>query len=105
MIFFDYLMSKVKNTERYMIFVYLLNISGEDVNVRAIVSSLQETTRVNSKSKHVLPTRMLKKTKQIKHVCMFIFLKTSRFQKTEFLLDEIPFFSLIFRQGHIEEKL
>ena len=43
-------------------------ILGDDVNVRAVVSSLQEKTRFNSKSKHVLPTRMLKKTKQIKHV-------------------------------------
>jgi hypothetical protein len=43
-------------------------ILGDDVNVRAVVSSLQEKTRLHSKSKHILPTRMLKKTKQIKHV-------------------------------------
>ncbi|CAF2140320.1 unnamed protein product [Rotaria magnacalcarata] len=42
--------------------------SRDDVNVRAVVSSLQEKTRFNSKSKHALPTRMLKKTKQIKHL-------------------------------------
>ncbi|CAF1189299.1 unnamed protein product, partial [Adineta ricciae] len=41
---------------------------GDDVNVRAIVSSLQEKTRLKSRGKHVLPTRMLKKTKQIKHL-------------------------------------
>jgi hypothetical protein len=49
-------------------FLRLSHDQGDDVNVRAIVSSLQEKTRINSKSKHVLPTRMLKKTKQIKHV-------------------------------------
>jgi hypothetical protein len=43
-------------------------ILGDDVNVRAVVSSLQEKTRLHSRSKHVLPTRMMKKTKQIKHV-------------------------------------
>jgi hypothetical protein len=42
---------------------------GDDVNVQAIVSSLQEKTRLKSKSKRLLPTRMLRKTNQIKHVC------------------------------------
>ncbi|UJR22353.1 hypothetical protein I4U23_025415 [Adineta vaga] len=41
---------------------------GDDVNVRAVVSSLQEKTRFKSRGKRVLPTRMLKKTKQIKHL-------------------------------------
>ncbi|CAF4534865.1 unnamed protein product, partial [Rotaria sp. Silwood2] len=49
-------------------FLRLSHDQGEDVNVRAIISSLQEKTRLNSKSKHVLPTRMLKKTKHIKHL-------------------------------------
>ncbi|CAF1316968.1 unnamed protein product [Adineta steineri] len=49
-------------------FLRLSHDQGEDVNVRAIVSALQEKTRLNSKSKHVLPTRMMKKTKQIKHL-------------------------------------
>ena len=45
-----------------------LSRSGDDVNVRAVVSNLQEKTRLHSKSRHLLPTRMMKKTKQIKHV-------------------------------------
>ncbi|CAF1236923.1 unnamed protein product [Rotaria sordida] len=49
-------------------FLRLSHDQGEDVNVRAIISSLQEKTRLNSKTKHVLPTRMLKKAKQIKHL-------------------------------------
>lgn len=53
-------------------FLRLSHDQGENVNVRAIISSLQEKTRLNSKSKHALPTRMLKKTKQIKHVCFLL---------------------------------
>ncbi|CAF3812228.1 unnamed protein product [Rotaria sordida] len=49
-------------------FLRLSYDQGDDVNVRAIVSSLQEKTRLSSKTKRVLPTRMLKKTKQIKHL-------------------------------------
>lgn len=49
-------------------FLRLSSEQGDDVHVRAVVSSLQEKTRLNKKSKHLLPTRMLKKTKQIKHV-------------------------------------
>ncbi|CAF4915020.1 unnamed protein product, partial [Rotaria sp. Silwood1] len=49
-------------------FLRLSYDQGDDVNVRAVVSSLQEKTRLNSKTKRVLPTRMLKKTKQIKHL-------------------------------------
>ncbi|CAF1574904.1 unnamed protein product, partial [Didymodactylos carnosus] len=40
----------------------------EDVNVRAIVSTLQEQNRTSTRTKTILPTRMLKKTKQIKHL-------------------------------------
>ncbi len=69
MIFFVYLMIKVMKNREDRIVIKMLNILGEDVNVRAIVSALQEKTRLNSKSRNVLPTRMLKKTKQIKHVC------------------------------------
>jgi len=65
MIFFVYLQIKVKIDK---IIIKLSVILGDDVNVRAVVSTLQEKTRLHSKSKHILPTRMLKKTKQIKHV-------------------------------------
>ena len=50
-----------------------IHILGDDVNVRGVVSTLQEKARVHSRSKHVLPTRMMKKSKQIKHVCFEIF--------------------------------
>ncbi|CAF3651048.1 unnamed protein product [Rotaria socialis] len=49
-------------------FLRLSHDQGDDVNVRAIISTLQEKTRMSSRSKHVLPTRMLKKAKQIKHL-------------------------------------
>ncbi|CAM4805641.1 unnamed protein product [Rotaria magnacalcarata] len=49
-------------------FLRLSYDQGDDANVRAVVSSLQEKTRLSSKGKRVLPTRMLKKTKQIKHL-------------------------------------
>ncbi|CAF0848203.1 unnamed protein product, partial [Adineta ricciae] len=49
-------------------FLRLSHDQGDDVNVRAIISSLQEKTRLNSKSRTILPTRMLKKAKQIKHL-------------------------------------
>ena len=69
MIFYDCHMIKVNGNFSLDIFILLfVDYSGDDVNVRAIVSSLQEKTRLNSKSKNMLPTRMLKKTKQIKHV-------------------------------------
>ena len=40
----------------------------DDIHVRSVVSSLQEKTRLNKHTKRLLPTRMLKRTKQIKHV-------------------------------------
>ncbi|CAF1392236.1 unnamed protein product [Adineta steineri] len=49
-------------------FLRLSYDQGDDVNVRAVVSTLQEKTRSSAKSKRVLPTRMLKKSKQIKHL-------------------------------------
>ena len=49
-------------------FLRLSSDQLNDVNIRTIVSALQERTRTKSKSQNVLPTRMMKKTKQIRHL-------------------------------------
>lgn len=70
MIFFVYPTIKVDEIKKILTELIFYH-SGDDVNVRAVVSNLQEKTRLHSKSRHLLPTRMMKKTKQIKHVRVF----------------------------------
>lgn len=71
-------------------FLRLSHDQNDNVHVRAIVSSLQEKTRSNTRTRTFLPTRMLKKTKQIKHVNSIL----SRFSS----INNFPIVLLAFRR-------